>query len=57
MRIFYSLTTLLAASLASAQGTVWVVDQANGPGTDFTNVSSAVLAAASGDTLLVRSGD
>jgi hypothetical protein len=36
---------------------VLVVDAAGGPGTDFTSLQSAADAAASGDMLLVRSGD
>jgi len=42
-------------SLASAQS-VHVVDQANGPGAEFTDLSSAMGAAAPGDILLVRQG-
>jgi len=46
---------LLALS-SQAQGTVWVVDSAAGPGFDFTNIQPAVDAAADGDTVLVRAG-
>jgi hypothetical protein len=45
---------LLAAPL---RADVLVVDAANGPGTDFTSLQVAADAAASGDMLLVRSGD
>ncbi len=38
-------------------GNVWVVDQNNGPGTEFTTISAAVAAAGDGDVLLIRSGD
>src|SRR5687768_586086 len=51
---------LLACSLlplpVAAQRT-WIVDAANGPGTDFTDVPLAVQAASHGDTLIVRSGN
>jgi hypothetical protein len=39
-----------------AQGQVWIVDVAGGPGTDFTSIAAGVDAAAHGDTLLVRAG-
>ena len=38
------------------QADVLVVDRANGPGTNFTQIQAAVNAAAEGDTLLVRDG-
>ncbi|MBX3464535.1 MAG: hypothetical protein KF830_15305 [Planctomycetes bacterium] len=47
------MTTALAALLLP---TIWIVDAANGPGTDFVDLRAAVLAAASGDTILVRAG-
>jgi hypothetical protein len=34
----------------------WVVDQANGPGTNFTTIQAAVNAAAPGDKVFVRAG-
>ncbi len=37
--------------------TTWVVDEFNGPGTDFTDLPAAVAAATNGDTIRVRSGD
>lgn len=40
----------------AAQGQVWVVDAASGPGTDFVDIGGAVLSASDGDTILVRSG-
>ncbi len=46
---------LVLTGLRTAQ-TVHVVDSAGGPGTDFTALSDAAAAAASGDFLLVRSG-
>ena len=36
--------------------TIWIVDAANGPGTSFTDLPAAVAAAATGDTIIVRSG-
>lgn len=47
---------LLLAVLAAAQGRVWIVDAANGPGTDFTDLPPAEAAAAHGDVLMVRAG-
>lgn len=34
----------------------WIVDAANGPGTDYTDVPPALAAAAHGDVLVVRAG-
>ena len=48
---------LLLAAPVLAQHNVWVVAKQAGPGVDFTNPWSAVLAAASGDTILVKAGD
>ena len=36
--------------------TIWIVDAANGPGTNFLDLPPAVAAAASGDTIIVRAG-
>ena len=36
--------------------TIWIVDAANGPGTNFVDLPPAVAAAASGDTIIVRAG-
>ncbi len=47
---------VFAATLASAQGKLWIVDQAGGPGTDFTDIQPAVDAASDGDTILLRTG-
>ena len=35
---------------------IWIVDAAGGPGVHFTDLPSAIAAAADGDTLLVRAG-
>jgi hypothetical protein len=46
---------VLAACLATAaQATTWIVDAANGPGTNFTTISAAIAAAQPGDRILVR---
>lgn len=45
---------LLVATLVQ---TIWIVDAANGPGTNFTNLPPAVSAAVSGDTIVVRAGN
>ncbi|MCP3860484.1 MAG: hypothetical protein GY704_12605, partial [Phycisphaeraceae bacterium] len=47
---------LFAATPVVAQYRVWVVDD-DPAGGDFTNLQSAVDAAADGDVLLVRQGD
>ncbi len=44
------------AGLAAAQGRTFVVDQANGPGTNFLDLPQAVAQAADGDRLIVRAG-
>ena len=49
-------TCLVLSVAASAQGRVWIVDVANGAGTNFTNLPPAEAAAAPGDVLLVRAG-
>lgn len=60
MNIMYVATGILLAAaalcapVASAQGSVWVVDAANGPGAHFTDVQPAVDAAADCDLVLVR---
>lgn len=55
--------TLLAAQVFTlvtvpclAQGRVWTVDAANGPGTDFLDLPPAVAAAVDGDVVRIRSG-
>lgn len=45
--------SLLATLLLPA---IWVVDAANGPGTQFIDLQTAVTAARNGDTILVRAG-
>ena len=45
---------LLIATLVQ---TIWIVDAANGPGTNFTNLPAAVAAAQSGDTIVVMPGN
>jgi hypothetical protein len=49
---------MLASSLVlfALLPTIWIVDSANGPGTNFTDLPPAVAAAASGDTIIVRAG-
>lgn len=44
---------LCLVGVATAQRT-WIVDQANGPGTNFSDLPPALAAAADGDTLLIR---
>ncbi len=51
-----TLSLLVLASGAAAQGQVWVVDDDGGPGVAFTDVQAAVDAASDGDLVLVRPG-
>lgn len=57
---FLSIGLVAALSLVSEQtvtaGTVHVVASAPGPGVDFTQITTAIAAAQSGDTVLVHSG-
>ena len=53
--LFLCSPILFCASGAFGQS-IRVVDAANGPGTDFTSLPAAVLAAVSGDVFLVRPG-
>ncbi len=47
---------LLLGYPALAQGQLWIVDAAAGPGYDFTGLQAAIDFAADGDTILVRTG-
>lgn len=47
---------MLSTVLLGLLQTTWVVDAAAGPGFHFTDLPAAIAAAASGDTILVRSG-
>lgn len=47
---------LLLGTALAAQGNVLIVDQQNGPGTDFTDLPPAVAAATPGSTIQVRPG-
>lgn len=49
-----TLLLLLGTTSALCAQRTWVVDRANGPGTDFTDLPPAVLAAAPGDVIRVR---
>ncbi len=51
-----ALSFALFVPAAAAQPMTWIVDQNNGPGTNFTDLPPALVAAASGDTILVRPG-
>lgn len=54
-----ALTLALAAltGSASAQNQTWIVDAANGAGTNFLDLPPAVAAAQPGDDIIVRPGD
>lgn len=52
-----TLAGLALLSLAlPVHASTWIVDISNGPGTNFTQISAAIVAAAPGDMLLVRPG-
>lgn len=55
MKTLLSIGLFLFASNAHGQQT-WVVDALGGPGSDFTTLGAAILAASDGDTLYVRDG-
>lgn len=48
---------LLACSVALAQGQLWIVDKAGGPGVDFTEIQDAINFASDGDTIQVATGN
>ena len=48
---------LTLLSIALLQSQVWIVDDAGGPGVDFTDLPQAVAAASQGDVLILRSGN
>lgn len=54
MRGFLALYLCVAAPLFAQR--TWTVDRTNRPGTDFTDLPPAVVAAAPGDTIIVRVG-
>ncbi len=47
---------LITLSLSATAQNVWVLDSANGPGADFTDLSTATSTAGDGDIILIRSG-
>lgn len=54
-RITLAVVAILS-NVLHARGGVLLVDQANGPGTDFTQIQPAITAAVDGDVILVRPG-
>lgn len=54
-RIHFLVALVATASLGAAQR-IWIVDAANGPGTDFRELQPALNASRAGDTVLVRRG-
>lgn len=50
------LFVLAASATQLAAQRTWIVDSANGPGTDFTDLDPAVAAAGVGDTIILRPG-
>src|SRR5688572_19227258 len=56
--VLRSASVLLLLGICSAQSATWVVDAANGSGTHFTDLQSALASAqvVDGDTLVVRAG-
>ena len=49
--------SILSIAAPLAAQSVHVVDQNNGPGTEFTTILEALAAASDGDVLLIREGD
>ena len=56
IRIGAMCALLCAWATAALGNTAWVVDASNGAGTDFTDVQSAIDAAADGDLILIKPG-
>jgi len=54
-RTVVAILVLLPLASPAFCGT-WIVDQANGPGTNFTDIPPAIAAAVPGDVLIVRTG-
>jgi hypothetical protein len=52
----FAAATVAAALALPLSATTYVVDAANGPGTNFTTIGAAVAAASPGDVILVRAG-
>jgi len=55
MKLAHAFALLALSATAFAQET-WVVDTALGPGSDFSDIQSAVDVASSGDVVLIRAG-
>jgi hypothetical protein len=55
MLLTHAVLALVAMS-PIAGATTWIVDVNNGPGTDFTQISTAIANVGAGDTLIVRPG-
>lgn len=55
--ITFVLTAATLVSAAHAQGRSWVVDAANGAGTNFRDLPAAEAAASAGDRILIRAGN
>ena len=52
-----TLVVSVLSGAAFAQNQTWIVDTANGAGTNFTDLPQAVIAAQPGDNIIVRAGD
>lgn len=57
MLLRHLLVCLALTSFSSAQGKLWIVDQAQGPGFDHVDIPAALQSARPGDTILVRKGN
>jgi hypothetical protein len=55
MKITHAVLALVTLSPFSG-ATTWIVDVTNGPGTNFTQISTAIAGVSEGDTLIVRPG-
>lgn len=56
LRGLLQLTSVCCLGVVLPAQRTWIVDAANGPGTDYTDVGPALAAAAHGDVVVVRAG-
>jgi hypothetical protein len=52
----FRVVVALALFSPAFANTIWIVDQANGPGTNFTSIPPAIAASVAGDVIIIRQG-